>query len=74
VEPTQLKAQLALAGIVTATVGLDHARLDLEARGLAAVNRVAPHAYTTEAEVDLFLAMVEQAARAGRAGGTPLTA
>ncbi|MDA7417090.1 aminotransferase class V-fold PLP-dependent enzyme [Xenophilus arseniciresistens] len=60
-EPAQLKAQLAHAGIVTATVGLDYARMDFEARGLTSVNRVAPHAYTTEAEADRFLAVVADA-------------
>jgi selenocysteine lyase/cysteine desulfurase len=60
VAPEDLDGRLAEAGICAATVGLDYARLDFEARGLSAVNRVAPHAYTSEAEIDRFLDVVAE--------------
>jgi selenocysteine lyase/cysteine desulfurase len=60
VAPEVLDRRLAEAGICAATVGLDYARLDLQARGLSAVNRVAPHAYTSEAEIDRFLDVVAE--------------
>jgi selenocysteine lyase/cysteine desulfurase len=74
VEPAQVKAHLIRAGMVTATVGLDYARMDFEARGLTCVNRVAPHAYTTEAEADRFLVTVEKAMRAARRAGRRVAA
>ncbi|WP_407049763.1 aminotransferase class V-fold PLP-dependent enzyme [Methyloraptor flagellatus] len=43
---------LAAAGICAATVGRDYARLELEARGVRAVTRLAPHAYTSDEEID----------------------
>ncbi len=43
------------AKVAIATVGLGYSRLDLEARGLTEICRVAPHAYTTPEEIDTFL-------------------
>ena len=61
--PAELNDFLAKANIAAAVVDRDYARADLEARGLDAVNRVAPHAYTSEEDVDRFLDTVSMAAR-----------
>jgi cysteine desulfurase / selenocysteine lyase len=61
--PAELNRHLAEANIAAAVVGLNYARADLESRGLAAVNRVAPHAYTSENDVDRFLDVVAAALR-----------
>jgi hypothetical protein len=49
-----------------AVVDRQYARADLEFRGLAAVNRVAPHAYTSEVDIDRFLDVVGGALRRAR--------
>ncbi len=64
--PEELNRHLAEANIAAAIVDHHYARADLEARGLAAVNRVAPHAYTSEADVDHFLDTVSVALRRAR--------
>ncbi|WNJ93109.1 aminotransferase class V-fold PLP-dependent enzyme [Bosea sp. 685] len=57
--PGELNQRLAQAGIAAAIVDRAYARLDFEARGLAAVNRVAPHMYSREAGLDQFLKTME---------------
>ena len=64
--PAELNDYLAEANIAAAVVDRDYARADLEARGLAAVNRVAPHAYSSEEDVDRFLDAVSAASRRPR--------
>ena len=65
--PAVLNQYLAEAGIAAAIVDRSYARLDFEARGLDAVNRVAPHAYTSEAEIERFVNVIDEAlARARR--------
>jgi cysteine desulfurase / selenocysteine lyase len=61
--PVELNSYLAKANIAAAVVDRDYARADLEARGLTAVNRVAPHAYTSETDIDRFLEVVSVALR-----------
>lgn len=64
--PAELNDYLAEANIAAAVVDRDYARADLEARGLEAVNRVAPHAYTSEEDIDRFLDAVSVASRRTR--------
>jgi cysteine desulfurase / selenocysteine lyase len=64
--PADLNRQLADANIAAAVVDHQYARADLEFRGLAAVNRVAPHAYTSESDIDRFLDVVTAALRRAR--------
>lgn len=61
--PAELNDYLAEANIAAAVVDRDYARADLEARGLEAVNRVAPHAYTSEEDIDRFLDVISVASR-----------
>ncbi|MBW7970557.1 aminotransferase class V-fold PLP-dependent enzyme [Bradyrhizobium sp. BR 10289] len=61
--PAELNDHLAEANIAAAVVDRGYARADLEARGLEAVNRVAPHAYTSEEDIDRFLDAVSGASR-----------
>ena len=63
VAPGELNDRFAEANIAAAVVDRDYARADLEARGLKAVNRVAPHAYTSEEDIDRFLDIVSAASR-----------
>ncbi len=63
VPPAELNDYLAKANIAAAVVDRDYARADLEARGLEAVNRVAPHAYTSEEDLERFLDAVSAAPR-----------
>ncbi|KJC53310.1 aminotransferase class V-fold PLP-dependent enzyme [Bradyrhizobium sp. LTSP857] len=46
--------QLAMRGIAVASVGLDYARWELEARGLTKIVRVAPHVYSTDDDIGRF--------------------
>jgi cysteine desulfurase / selenocysteine lyase len=64
--PAELNRHLAEANIAAAVVDRQYARADLEFRGLAAVNRVAPHAYTSEADIDRFLDVVGATLRKAR--------
>ncbi|WP_315836849.1 aminotransferase class V-fold PLP-dependent enzyme [Bradyrhizobium prioriisuperbiae] len=64
--PAELNRHLAEANIATAIVDRQYALADLEARGLSAVNRIAPHAYTSEAEIDRFLEAMSLALRRAR--------
>lgn len=66
VAPAELNDRLAEANIAAAVVDREYARADLEARGLDAVNRVAPHAYTSDEDIDRFLDAVSTAARQAR--------
>jgi len=61
--PAELNDYLAEANIAAAVVDRGYARADLEARGLEAINRVAPHAYTSEEDIDRFLDAVSVASR-----------
>jgi selenocysteine lyase/cysteine desulfurase len=47
--------ELAARDIAIASVGLDYARWELEARGLERIVRVAPHIYTSEDDVERFI-------------------
>ncbi|MDB5501333.1 MAG: Aminotransferase class-V [Tardiphaga sp.] len=64
--PAELNRHLAEVNIAAAVVDRQYARADLEFRGLSAVNRVAPHAYTSEADIDHFLDAVAAALRRAR--------
>ena len=46
--------ELAMRSIAVASVGLDYARWELEARGLTKIVRVAPHVYSTDDDVGRF--------------------
>jgi selenocysteine lyase/cysteine desulfurase len=46
--------ELAMRGIAIASVGLDYARWELEARGLERIVRVAPHIYSSEDDIGRF--------------------
>ncbi|MDH6262104.1 aminotransferase class V-fold PLP-dependent enzyme [Bradyrhizobium sp. BR13661] len=46
--------EMAANGIAIASVGLDYARWELEARGLTKIVRVAPHIYTTDHDIGRF--------------------
>ena len=46
--------ELAMRGIAVASVGLDYARWELEARGLEKIVRVAPHIYSTDDDIERF--------------------
>jgi len=63
VAPAELERSSCETNIAAAVVDRDYARADLEARGLDAVNRVAPHAYTSEEDIDRFLDAVSVASR-----------
>ncbi|TYL81250.1 aminotransferase class V-fold PLP-dependent enzyme [Bradyrhizobium cytisi] len=57
--------ELAMRGIAVASVGLDHARWELEARGLERIVRAAPHIYSSEDDIGRFTEELERlAARA----------
>ncbi|MGY3551477.1 cysteine desulfurase/selenocysteine lyase [Bradyrhizobium sp. USDA 4472] len=64
--PVELNDRLADANIAAAVVDRDYARADLEARCLDAINRVAPHVYTSEEDIDRFLDTVSVASRQAR--------
>jgi cysteine desulfurase/selenocysteine lyase len=64
--PAELRDSLASANIAIAVVDRDYARADFEARGLKAINRIAPHAYTSEEDVDLLLDAISVATRRAR--------
>jgi len=64
--PSETAARLGAAGVAIATIGLGYARLDLEARGLAEVCRVAPHAYTTSGDTARFLEVLAGHGRPNR--------
>lgn len=61
-------AALRAANVAVAMVGEDYARWELAARGLTRVLRVAPHGYTSEADLDQFAEIVTSAC-AGVSGG-----
>ncbi|RXT47788.1 hypothetical protein B5V03_16120 [Bradyrhizobium betae] len=46
--------EMAMRGIAIASVGLDHARWELEARGLERIVRVAPHVYSSDDDIGRF--------------------
>jgi selenocysteine lyase/cysteine desulfurase len=46
--------ELAMRGIAIASVGLDYARWELEARGLERIVRVAPHIYSSDDDIGRF--------------------
>jgi len=48
-------AEMALRGIAIASVGLDYARWELEARGLERIVRVAPHVYSSDDDIGRFI-------------------
>jgi cysteine desulfurase/selenocysteine lyase len=54
-DPHALKAALAAQGINVSTTGVASTRLDLEARGIPAMNRLGVHYYNSEAELDRFV-------------------
>ena len=58
-DPFAVKAALAAQGINISTTSLSSTRLDLEARGIAAMNRLGVHYYNSEAELDRLLAALE---------------
>jgi len=47
-------AEMAMRGIAIASVGLDYARWELEARGLERIVRVAPHVYSSDDDIGRF--------------------
>jgi selenocysteine lyase/cysteine desulfurase len=55
--------QMARRGIAIASVGLDYARWELEARGLEKIVRVAPHVYTTDDDIGRFAEELMRLAR-----------
>jgi cysteine desulfurase/selenocysteine lyase len=61
--PADLNRHLADVNIAAAVVDRQHLRADLEYPGPAWVNRVAPHGYTSEADINLFLDVVAAAVR-----------
>ena len=58
--------ELAMRGIAVASVGLDYARWELEARGLTKIVRVAPHIYSTDDDIGRF---TEELVRLSKRGG-----
>ncbi len=58
-DPHALKAAMAAEGININTSGAASTRLDMEARGLALVNRLGVHYYNSEAEIDRFFKLIE---------------
>jgi selenocysteine lyase/cysteine desulfurase len=57
-----------MRGIAVASVGLDYARWELEARGLEKIVRVAPHIYSTDDDIGRFTEELVRLAKAGKRG------
>ncbi len=62
-DPADLAADAATSGINVSVSRASHARLDLDARGLTAVVRAAPHVYNTLAEIEVLVDVVGRVRR-----------
>ncbi len=62
-DPHALKATLAAQGINVSTTSVASTRLDLEARGIPAMNRLSVHYYNSEAELDRLVGSLDALSR-----------
>ncbi|WP_440845327.1 hypothetical protein [Sphingomonas sp. 22176] len=55
-------AALARAGITISSPGRTYAPLDMDARGLTSIIRIAPHVFSTAGDVDALVQVLERVA------------